>query len=74
MFTPEMTIAVRVLSLNRAEGWFTEERLAVLGIAPETMLQLRTLGLTQYRQQALGAPIEWAFSEIIAAVLDAVRA
>ncbi len=73
-FTPEMTVAVRVMSLNRAEGWFSEERLGVLGIEPGTMLRLRTVGVAQYRQHTLGAPIEWAFTEIAEAIIDAVRA
>lgn len=74
MFSAEMTLAVRVMWLNRAEAWFTEERLGVLGIAPATVLQLRSLGVTQYRQESLGSPMEWALTEIAAAILEAGRA
>lgn len=74
MFSAEMTVAVRVMWLNRSESWFTEERLGVLGISAATMLQLRTLGVAHYRQAALGAPIEWSLTEIAAAILEAGRA
>lgn len=78
MFTPRMTVAVRVMALNRAEGWFTEERLTILGVQNRTLRALSRAGIVTYRTNWTAGRTkawgEWRLTPLAECIIDAVRA
>lgn len=78
-FTPRMMVAVRVMALNRAEGWFSEDRLAILGIRRRTVLALCRKRVVEFRfndRMRNGGVIgvEWRLAPLVVALFNAVRA
>lgn len=77
-FSPRMTVAVRIMALNRADGWMDERRLVeIYGISTRTLRALRNLQVVEFRTTFTPARNcfgQWRLSPLAAAISDAVRA
>lgn len=78
MFTPKMTVAVRVMALNRHRGWMSASALShVHGIKRATLLALlrRGVAIRHWNYPPARKTGElWRLSSRTLAIIEAVRA